>query len=85
ILYEKMALKEFEFNGQLYQWARQTIRRTQARMIQENISKAKRASNFEEYVLMHNLRMLEKHADELRFAENYKISSALSKNNIPLI
>lgn len=74
ISYEKMAVKEFEFNGQLYHWAKQIIQRTQARSIKEDISKYKRVSNFEEYVIVHNLKMLEKHEDELRFADNYKIS-----------
>ena len=74
ILNERLAIEEFEFNAQLYHWVKQTIRYTQIQSNKEDVSKSRRASNFEEYVLAHNLKMLEKHADELRFAANYKIS-----------
>jgi hypothetical protein len=78
ILNERLAIEEFEFNVQLYHWVKQTIQRTHARSLEEDIRKYKRFSNFEEYVLVHNLNMLEKHEDELRFADNYKIPPASS-------
>ena len=82
-----MAINEFEFNEQLYQWAKRTIELTSARNLEEDISNYKRASNFEEYVLAHNLKMLEKHEDELRFAVNYKIStpSSIKQNTIRIV
>ena len=70
---EKMAVEEFDFNVQLYHWAKQTIQRTQTYLTNDNIMKSRRASSFEEYVLSHNLKMLDKYQDELRFAVNYKI------------
>ena len=73
-LNERLAIEEFEFNVQLYHWVKQTIQRTQARSLEEDVSKYKRVSNFEEYVLAHNLKMLKKHEDELRFAAKYKLS-----------
>jgi hypothetical protein len=72
-LYEKQAVEDFEFNRHLYFWAKQTIVDTLARAPIGNALSKKRASNFEEYVVTHNLRMIEKYRDQLRFAENYKL------------
>ena len=71
--YEKKAVEDFEFNRHLYFWAKQTIVDTLARAPIGNALSKKRASNFEEYVVTHNLQMIEKYRDELRFAENYKL------------
>lgn len=72
-LYEKQAVENFEFNRHLYFWAKQTIVDTLARAPIGNALSKKRASNFEEYVVTHNLQMIEKYRDQLRFAENYKL------------
>ena len=72
-VYEKQAVEDFEFNRHLYFWAKQTIVDTLARAPIGNALSKKRASNFEEYVVTHNLQMIEKYRDQLRFAENYKL------------
>lgn len=72
-LNEKQAVEDFEFNRHLYFWAKQTIVDTLARAPIGNALSKKRASNFEEYVVTHNLQMIEKYRDQLRFAENYKL------------
>ena len=73
-LIERVAVEEFDFNVQLYHWVKQTIRYTQARRTEMETSNQQRISSFEEYVMAHNLEMLERHADELHFAANYKIT-----------
>lgn len=74
VIYEKKALADFEFNTYLYYWAKQTIADTLARLPVDKALNKRRASNFEEYVVAHNLRMIEKYRDQLRFAENYKLN-----------
>ncbi|WP_455220810.1 hypothetical protein [Kaarinaea lacus] len=71
--YEKKAIEEFEFNSNLYLWAKQTIYETLSRSPVENTLSKKRASNFTEYVVNHNLRMINKYRDQLQFVENYKL------------
>ncbi|MCI0508399.1 MAG: hypothetical protein L0Z73_20185 [Gammaproteobacteria bacterium] len=73
INYEKMAVEDFEFNKYLYFWAKQTIAETLERANAHNDGKISRAANFSEYVISHNLEMIEKYKDQLRFAENYKL------------
>jgi hypothetical protein len=71
--YEKIAVEEFEFNKYLYFWAKQTITETLARANVRDERKITRAANFSEYVISHNLEMIEKYKDQLRFAESYKL------------
>lgn len=71
--YEQQAIENFEFNTHLYFWAKHTIHETFTRASREGTLK-RRASNFKEYVLSHNLQMVEKYKDQLRFAENYKLN-----------
>lgn len=73
VLYEKKAIEDFEFNRHLYFWAKQTIVDTLAYAPVDNALNKRRASNFEEYVVTHNLQMIKKYRDQLRFAENYKL------------
>jgi hypothetical protein len=73
VLYEKKAIEDFEFNRHLYFWAKQTISDTLAHAPIDNALNKRRASNFEEYVVTHNLQMIEKYRDQLRFAENYRL------------
>ncbi|WP_455207396.1 hypothetical protein [Kaarinaea lacus] len=79
--YEKMAVEDFEFNTQLYFWAKQTIAETLEQAAIKNKAKSKysRASNFQEYVITHNLQMVEKYHDQLRFVENYKLQATNSR------
>ena len=71
--YEKKAIEEFEFNSNLYFWAKQTIYETLAQSPVDNTFSKKRASNFAEYVVNHNLRIVNKYRDQLQFVENYKL------------
>ena len=73
ITLERLAIDDFEFNPQLYFWAKKTIAETLARFANEGIGKGKRITNFEEAVIAHNLSMIDKFKDELRFAENYQL------------
>ena len=80
-IYEKMAVEDFEFNTQLYFWAKQTIAETLEQAAIKNKAKSKysRASNFQEYVITHNLQMIEKYHDQLRFVANYKLQETDSR------
>jgi len=71
--YEKKAIEEFEFNSYLYLWAKQTIANTLAHEPLSDTLRRKRASNFTEYVVNHNLQMVDKYRDQLEFAEHYKL------------
>jgi len=71
--YEKKAIEEFDFNFPLYLWAKQTIADTLARKPLDNTLRKKKASNFTEYVVNHNLQMINKFSDQLQFVERYKL------------
>jgi hypothetical protein len=72
-VFEQMAVKEFEFNRQLYYWSKQTIRNVMDNLSNEGGVGNKTASNFEESVKMHNRNMIKKYHDELAFALNYQL------------
>ena len=77
-IYEKQAVKEFEFDDQLYFWAKRTIQAAMARSASEDLAEHKRISSFEESVAAHNLKMIQKYQDELQFALNYKLQPPTS-------
>lgn len=77
-VYEKRAIAEFNFNTQLYFWAKRTIREAIARSENEDLDKYKRVSSFEESVIAHNINMIQKYQNELRFAQKYKLQSSAS-------
>lgn len=72
-VYEQMAVKEFEFNRQLFYWTKQTIRNVMDDLSNEGGVGKRTASNFEESVKMHNRNMIKKYRDELAFALNYQL------------
>jgi hypothetical protein len=76
--YEKLAIKEFDFNDQLFYWVKRTVNDATVRRAKTGPVSGKRASSFEESVAIHNMRMIQKYQDELTFALNYRIPAPTS-------
>jgi hypothetical protein len=74
INFETLAINYFEFDPQLYHWSKKTINTTLSHVSDPEFSNREEMSNFNQWVISHNISMIEKFKDELRFAKNYKLN-----------
>ena len=74
---ERAAIEHFEFDPQVYFWSKNIIDDTLANYTDNDSNPRKSMSNIGNPVIAHNLRILKKFKDDLRFARYYKLKPKL--------
>lgn len=75
--FEKAAIEHFEFESDVYYWAKNKINDTLINYTDDGSTPLKTMSNIGNPVIAHNLSILKKFKDELRFASQYKLEPKL--------
>lgn len=76
-VFEKEAIEYFEFDRNVYYWARNKINDTLINYTEDGSSPRKSMSNIGNPIIAHNLSILKKYKDDLRFAKHYKLEPKL--------
>lgn len=74
---EKAALEHFEFNPRVYFWAKNTIEDILINYTDVNANPRRTMSNISNPVIAHNLAVIQKFKEDLRFAKQYRIEPKL--------
>ena len=75
---EKIAINDFGFDSEIYYWSKRIIQDTLLIYVGSNSTPDTDHTNRD--LLMHNLSVLAKHKDELRFANSYRLKLNVSSN-----
>lgn len=86
--FEEIAMQEFGFDSRIYLWSKKMIHDTLAADIVSDSKSSPALLIQNDDALFHNLSVIAKHNDELRFADNYKLeppSSLISQQSLKRI
>ena len=75
--FEKAAIEHFEFDSDVYFWAKNKINDTLINYTDAGSNSLKTMSNIGNPIIAHNLSILKKFKDDLRFAQQYKLKPKL--------
>jgi len=75
---EKIAINDFGFDSEIYYWSKKIIQNTLLTYV--GGSSTSDTNHINTDVLMHNLSILAKHKDELRFANSYRLKLNVSSS-----
>lgn len=75
---EKIAINDFGFDSEIYYWSKKIIQNTLLTYVGGGSTSDTNHINTD--VLMHNLSILAKHKDELRFANSYRLKLNVSSS-----
>ena len=77
---ETIAINEFGFDPKIYHWSKKIIQNTLRVNVSEESRSDTGSKQLGNQVLKHNLSVLAKHNDELRFANSYRLKLNISSN-----
>lgn len=75
--FEKAAIEHFEFDSDVYFWAKDKISDTLINYTDDGSNPLQSMSNIGNPIIAHNLSILKKFKDDLRFAQQYKLKPKL--------